>query len=501
MADSVKQMDDVDERSRRYGIRDGACQAVMQGGGENYLSAFALLLHASPFQIGLLSALPQLIGTWAQLFSLKILQHAGRRKSLILAGAIGQTILWLPLLALPLLFPDQGAWLLITCTIVYVAMGQFAIPAWNSLITDFVDPDQRGIYFGRRARLMAITSFAVLGAAGLVLHFSELWHQPWMGFAIIFTIAAVARGVSTLYLSLIDETLAPPTCETEFKLFEFLRNHRGSNFQRFLMFSGLMHLAVLIAGPYLLVYMLRDLHFTYAMYAAWMASGVLGQFLTLKPWGRLGDRFGNKNVLVTSGLLVPFLPMVYIVSSNFYFLVAANFFAGVVWAGLSMGLQNYLFDSVHIEDRAKSVAVWNTVNAIGWCLGALLGGWLATVAPSEIRLWGIKLELISNLPVVFLISGLLRLVVSVGFLRSLRESRNVELISFGDLCLELPLVKPLTGAFIQGTRQVAVVREVAPQWLSALTARSTTHVLRARGRWRRRHRGGKWNASHSGEVL
>ena len=502
MPDPVKKLDDNGERSRRYGTRDGTFQAIMQGGGENYLSAFALLLHASPFQIGLLSALPQLVGTWAQLFSLKILQCLGRRKTLILAGAIGQTILWVPLLALPLLFPDQGAWLLILCTILYVAMGHFAIPAWNSLITDFVDPEQRGVYFGRRARVMAVTSFAVLCAAGLILHSSQLWRQPWMGFVIIFTIAAGARAVSTIYLSRIDETAAPPTCETEFRLLEFLRSHRGSNFQRFLVFSGLMHFCVLIAGPYFIIYMLRDLQFTYAMYAVWMAVGVLGQFLTLKPWGRLGDRFGNKKVLVTSGLLVPFLPMFYIVSTNFYFLMGVNFFAGVVWAGLSMGLQNYLFDSVRTEDRAKSIAVWNTVNAIGWCLGALFGGWLATVAPSEIVFFGIQIHLISSLPVVFFISGVLRFFVSLGLLRSLRESRNVERISFGDLCWELPLVKPLTGAIIQGTRQVAVVREVAPQWLSALRAREGIHhVLRTQGRWKRHHHGGKWNASHSGDML
>ena len=74
MPDPEKKLDDHGKRSRRYGIREGTFQAIMQGGGENYLSAFALLLHASPFQIGLLSALPQLVGTWAQLFSLKILQ-------------------------------------------------------------------------------------------------------------------------------------------------------------------------------------------------------------------------------------------------------------------------------------------------------------------------------------------------------------------------------------------------------------------------------------------
>ena len=501
MSDSLNKPEDLGERSRRYGIRDGAFQAVMQGGGENYLSAFALLLHASALQIGILSALPQLIGTCAQLLSVKLLHRFQHRKTLIMAGAIGQTILWFPLLALPLLFPEQGPWLLIACTTVYVAMGHFAVPAWNSWITDFVDPDQRGIYFGRRARLMAVTGFAVLCGAGLVLHFSELSGQPWIGFAIIFMIAAAARAASTAYLARIDEAAAPPRRETEFRLLEFLRSQRGSSFQRFLLFSGLMHLCVLIAGPYFLVYMLRDLQFSYGMYAAWMAAGVLGQFLTLKPWGRLGDRFGNKKVLVTTGLVVPFLPMLYIFSTNFFFLIAVNFIGGVIWAGLSMGLQNYLFDSVRVEDRAKSVAVWNSVNAIGWCLGALLGGWLATVTPSDISVAGLNLHLISNLPVVFFISGLLRLVVSLGLLRTLAESRNVEPISFGDLLLELPLVKPLTGAVIQGTRQVAVVQEAAPRWLLVLSLRSVVRLPRGQGLWRKHHHGGKWSASHSEEML
>src|SRR5207237_2512405 len=144
------------------------------------------------------------------------------------------------------------------------------------------------------------------------------WREPSVGCAILFTIASLSRGVSIWYLARIDDTAAPLRCETEFRLLEFLRSQRGSTFLRFLLFSGLMHFCVLIAGPYFLIYVLQDLQFTYAMYAAWMAAGVLGQFLTLKPWGRLGDRFGNKKVLVTNGLLVPFLPMLYIFSANFY---------------------------------------------------------------------------------------------------------------------------------------------------------------------------------------
>ena len=117
---------DVGERSRRYSIREGAFQAVMVGGGESYQSAFALLLHASAFQIGLLSALPQIVGTWAQLFSVKVLNRFHHRKTLIVVGAAGQAVVWLPLLALPLVFQEYAPWLLIACAMIYVAMGHFA---------------------------------------------------------------------------------------------------------------------------------------------------------------------------------------------------------------------------------------------------------------------------------------------------------------------------------------------------------------------------------------
>ncbi len=444
---------EVGERSRRYSIREGAFQAVMVGGGENYLSAFALLLHASAFQIGLLSALPQIVGTWAQLLSVKVLNRFHHRKTLILVGAAGQAVVWFPLLALPLVFLEYAPWMLIACAMAYVAMGHFAIPAWNSLITDLVDPDQRGAYFGHRARVMTVTSFFALCGAGLLLHAAETWERPWAGFAIVFLLAGAARSVSTGYLARIEESTEVVTREAEFRLLAFLQRERGSNFRRFLVFSGLMHVSVLIAGPYFVVYLLKDLQFSYLQYTAWLAAGILGQFLTLKPWGLLGDRYGNKHVLTATGLLVPFLPMLYVISTDFYYLVGVNFVGGVIWAGLSLGLQNYVFDAVRPEDRAKGIAVWNAVNALGWFLGAMIGSWLAAVLPSELDLLGWHLGLVSNLPFVFFISGVCRLIVSLSLLGTFREARSVEPISHRDLVAELPLIKPLADTFGGGARR------------------------------------------------
>jgi hypothetical protein len=72
------------ESGRRFGLRDGIFQATTQGAGEQYLSAFALMLHATPFQLSLLSALPQMLGTWAHLVSVKVSHWFPHRKAHVL---------------------------------------------------------------------------------------------------------------------------------------------------------------------------------------------------------------------------------------------------------------------------------------------------------------------------------------------------------------------------------------------------------------------------------
>jgi hypothetical protein len=115
---SNSRLQSVGERGRRYGLRDGACQAVTQGSGEHYLSAFALLLHASPFQLSVLSAL---LGTKAQLLSVKLLQWFPNRKALIAAGIVGQAFTWIPIVLLPLLIPQWGPWLVVGEAAAYFA--------------------------------------------------------------------------------------------------------------------------------------------------------------------------------------------------------------------------------------------------------------------------------------------------------------------------------------------------------------------------------------------
>jgi MFS family permease len=198
-----------------------------------------------------------------------------------------------------------------------------------------------------------------------------------------------------------------------------------------------------MTAPFFVIYMIQDLHLAYWEYGAWLGAGIIGQFVTLPAWGQFGDRFGNKALLTFTGLIVAILPMLYLLSTAWPFLVVVNFFGGVVWAGLGLGLNNYVFDAVRPADRAKAVAVSTTVNAIGWALGTLLGTWLISTVPASLHLGEFALLPVSNLPFLFFLSGLLRLIVSISLLHTFQEPRVVEPRTHHRLLWELPLLKPL----------------------------------------------------------
>ena len=431
------------EQGRRFGMRDGLFQAATQGGGEQYLSAFALLIHATPWHLSILSAMPQLLGVWAQLVSVKVSHWFPNRRSQIFWGIAGQSASWIPILALPLLWPELGPWLLIAAVALYFTCTHFTSPAWNSLITDRLHSNERGMYFAQRSRVMALTSFLALCLGGIVLSVFEHWQLLWLGFAGMFLTAGLCRSASLVSLVKVHDQPRHESIDNPTGFRVFLRTGVSRDFRQFLFFSSLMHLAVLMTAPFFVIYMLQDLHLTYWEYGAWLAAGIIGQFVTLPAWGQFGDRFGNKALLTFTGLLVPVLPMLYLVSTAWGFLVMVNFFGGVVWAGLGLGLNNYVFDAVQPADRAKAVAVSSTVNAVGWALGTLIGSWLIISVPASLQLGTWDLHPVSNLPFLFFLSGVLRLIVSASLLRTFHEPRAVEFRAHRRLLWELPLLKPL----------------------------------------------------------
>jgi len=193
--------------------------------------------------------------------------------------------------------------------------------------------------------------------------------------------------------------------------------------------------------------MLRDLHFSYLMFMSNTATSVLMQFLTLNMWGRISDRFGNRLILASTGLIIPFLPVLWLVSGNYWYLLGVQVAAGLVWAGFSLSAGNFVYDLVPSPKRATYVAYHNVLMSFGVFLGAMFGGWLGKILPAHISVGVTTLSWQSPLLGVFFISALLRLCFAMIFIPHLREVREVPPMSASGLIFRVSGFHALAGLF------------------------------------------------------
>jgi len=437
--------DPIVESSLRHSVQDAGYYSVMTGAGETYFSAFAVFLRANSTQMALLASLPSLLGSFAQLLSAWWGHRQGIRKSLILGGVFLQAATWLPLMILPVWFPRHALPLFIACVVLYYAGGHLATPQWSSMIGDLVPEQSRGRFFAKRTRLASVVSFIALVIAGAVLNHFDQRGRTYTGFLLIFAAAVVGRLLSAYHLAQMHD---PPRTGAFFNLpraGELLRRVRHSAFARFSLFFAAMQFAVAIASPFFTLYMLRDLHFSYLMFTANIAATVVMQFLTLNVWGRISDRFGNRLILATTGLIIPFFPALWLVSSSYWYLLALQAVGGLVWAGFSLSAGNFVYDLVPSPKRATYVAWHNILMSAGVFAGAVLGGWLGQALPAQFILGGDHFAWGSTLLGVFLISTLARLAIALLFIPHLREVREVPAMSASGLIFRVSGFNALRG--------------------------------------------------------
>jgi MFS family permease len=412
--------DPVVDRALRHSVRDGMAFSVQVGAGETYFSAFALFLRATAPQVALLSTLPPLLGSLAQIFSAWLGNYAGRKR-LVLAGCAAQTLLWLPILLVPVLFPAHTIIALIVLVVLYHGANNFAAPQWTSIMRDLVSERRRGRYFGHRTRLTTITTFVALVIGGLALHEFDTSNRTYLGFVVIFSIALVARAVSVYQVSFLHEP-AHPSPAPDMHVAHWWRSLAETGAVGFSVYFALMNTAVGISAPFFAVYMLRELGLSYLEYTVLAGTSVFTQFLTLTTWGRIADVYGNRLLLIVTSISLPIVPLLWLVSADFWYLIVAQAVSGLTWSGFTLGAGNLLYELVPRTRRAAYVAFHNVGTAAGVFGGAMIGAALILVLPPRTVFFGEGVA--SRLLYLFAISGLLRAIVAALLARRVREIRK-----------------------------------------------------------------------------
>ena len=237
-----------------------------------------------------------------------------------------------------------------------------------------------------------------------------------IGFAIISLISAIGRFISLYFLVKQYEPKSKIEKESYFSFIQFLKKAPFNNYGKFVFYVGLMTLATNFAGPFFTVYMLKELNYSYAWFMAVNLAGTLFTIMSIPFWGKIGDKYGNKTLLKIGGIVVIFNPIFWIFSGNpIYLIFTAQLFAGFGWAAFNLGASNYIYDAVTPQRRAICVAYYTMINGICVFIGASSGGLFAQY---------VHVNFMNIFLLIFLISGILRGIISIIFLPKIKEVRK-----------------------------------------------------------------------------
>ena len=144
-------------RNLRLSTIEGTFWAIMYGAGETYLSALAVSLGFSGFQISFLSSFPQFIGSCFQLLTATIKNYFKSIRRFTVIMAFIQSIMWILLIMTSIYIPHYSIILIWAC--LYFSIDAIIGPAWTAWMGYFVPRRLRARYFGKRNRIILCRKF------------------------------------------------------------------------------------------------------------------------------------------------------------------------------------------------------------------------------------------------------------------------------------------------------------------------------------------------------
>lgn len=421
--------------SLRFSFKDGIFAAFMAGVSEYYATPLALFLGATVQQVGLITALPNLLSSLSQFFAVRVIYWIGGRLKLLVRLVFSQASLILCIGMLPWLDITGRVELLLVLLILAALCAGLAGPAWGSLMSDYIPSSKRGRYFGWRNRTVGAVTVGSLIASGLLLDsFREISYTA--AFCILFSLAAIARYVSAYFISRMDEPPNRKDPASDFTFFMFVARFRESNYLKFVVFTACLNFACYLAAPFFAVFMLRDLQLSYLNYMALQVCSSMAALVALPLWGRHADLVGNVRVLRLSSFFAAVIPAFWLLAHHPVYLMLIQMWGGFSWSGVTLSASNFIYDAVTAQKRVRCIAYFNVINGVAIVLGSSLGGFLASRLPPVFgyRLLGL-----------FALSCFFRLSLYLLLSRSFREVRPTREVSIQELFFSVVGIRPLVG--------------------------------------------------------
>ncbi|MCK4647565.1 MFS transporter [Candidatus Pacearchaeota archaeon] len=448
---SVKELK---HQARRLSIKEGMFATAKGSFGERYISPFAIAINASNSAVALLSSITGLLGPLSQMFSSKLMEKYSRKK-IILKAVFIESLMWLPLILIAILY-YKGIlisilpFFLLFFFGLYILIANIGGPAWFSWMGDLVDKEYRGRWFSKRTLILGFVSIVLALSASFFLNYFKNNNWTMFGFMILFALAFIFRMMSWNVFKKQYEPKIKLKKGYYFSFWDFLVKSPKTNFGKFSIFRALLAFAGSISTPLLAVYLLRHLEFDYITYMIVILSGSVFSIAIIKIWGNFADKYGNYKVLAITSLLIPIIPILWILSpSPIYMVLVPSLISGISWAGFGLSSGNFIYDNVTNQKRGLAVSYYNMLIGIGIFFGAGLGALLIKY---------LTISFIEPLFFIFLLSGIARMVVVFNWIPKIKEIRKTEKLN-GKKALKNLIFKQVKSTLFEEVHEIMSIKK------------------------------------------
>ena len=408
------------------------------------ITLFAQALGATPFQFGLLAALPFLASLVSMPGSL-LIERTGERRGVFLFSHYTQRLVWFVIALAPVYMVSRWGMgqapaamgLFLMLMFFMHAAGAVGGPAWVSWMADVVPTRVRGTYFSRRRQWGILSAIPAALLVGWVLdryvHASagsgataadNLATLRWC--ALIFMAAALFGIVDIDAFRNLPHAPKPP--QRGAGLFKALAEPmRNGRFLTFAGFVATLTFAVSFMNQFVTLYLIEKVKIdNTGTQLMLLVAPMLAQLLILPVWGKMATRVGRKPMLVIAALgMVPIgFGWCFVTQGNPWlgYLLSAG--GAALWTGVEIANFNLVLEMSGADPKkggSSYVAVNSVIINIAGCLGGLAAGLIA----QHLKDWNWQpiegYKAFTFYDVLFVLSAVLRLAAVVVFLPFVHE--------------------------------------------------------------------------------
>jgi MFS family permease len=419
----VKNKKELKENARNYSIQEGIFASIKNSLGDRFFHPFAVAINSSNSVIAMITAITGLFGPISQLFGSKLIEKYSRKK-IICKGIIYESLFWIPLILIAILF-QKGISINLLPLALLISISFLIIssniihPAWFSWIGDIVDKKHRGRWFAKRNLInnFIIASMAII--ASFFLDYFKKQNWTMYGFIILFFLALLSRLITKKITKKIYEPKIKKKNKKENSFMDFIINSPKTNLGRLAIFRLLFTFSFTISASLLAVYLLKYLEFSYTEYIIILLLGPLMSVFSLKFWGIFSDNYGNYKLLLAVTLSLPVIQASWIFYESFFYLLVVSTASGIAWAGIHLAENNFIYDNIKKENRGQAISYYNIYWGIGTSAGAILGAILIKF---------LNTSFIVPIKLIFIISAISGLICILIYKSKLKEIRKVKKI-------------------------------------------------------------------------